>query len=131
MKAIIRIPANFKCLAIDDNEGRLDWFLSKLPNCTTAASPNEAIMTLDTDEGFDIIFLDHDCDGKYFADPADPEFLNKSFWRVAEHLHKMKYNGQVIIHSGNPVGAKRMADFLKDVAEVTVLPFGMFDIEIT
>jgi hypothetical protein len=89
-------------------------------------------MLLDTSPRFDIIFLDHDCDGKYFADPADPEFLNKSFWRVAQYLHKIRYKGQVVVHSGNPVGAERMAALLDAVSEtkVVVIPFGMFDIKI-
>jgi CheY-like chemotaxis protein len=128
--AIIRIPAKTRCLVVEDNAVRLTWFLVKLPNCTVAESPQEAVMTLDTSEPFDIVFLDHDCDGKFFADPTDPEYLNKSFWRVARWLRHIQYNGRVVIHSGNPVGAERMAALLGATASVHVLPFSSFDIEI-
>jgi hypothetical protein len=129
-KAIIRIPASARCLAVDDNGIRLDWFRERIPGCVLASSPQEAVMTLDTSEEFDIIFLDHDCDGMFFADPTDPEFLNKSFWRVAQRLHRTEYSGRVVIHSGNPVGANRMAALLGPTASVHVLPFGSFDIEV-
>ena len=129
-RSIIRLPEHTKCLAIDDNGLRLEWFIAKIPNCETAISPQEAVEILDTSKKFEIIFLDHDCDGKNFVDPTDPEFLNKSFWRVAMWLRRTKYDGIVIVHSGNPVGAARMAAEIGKTATVHVMPFGTFDIEV-
>jgi len=129
-KSIIRLPAHSRCLVVEDNYSRLEWFIRKIPDAVTAVSPLEAIAVLDTSNPFDIIFLDHDCDGKFFADPTDPEFLNKSFWRVAMWLRRTKYDGIVIIHSGNPVGAARMAAEIGKTARVHVMPFGTSDIEV-
>jgi NAD+-processing family protein with receiver domain len=128
--ATIQIPSHARCLIVEDAEVRLDWFLAKLPSSMTAVTPQEAIMILDISQDFDVVFLDHDCAGSYFVDPADPEFLNKSFWRVAQYLHRTEFKGLVVIHSGNPVGAKRMEALLSSVCKVAVLPFGSFDIEV-
>lgn len=128
-KSIIRVPSRSRCLAVDDLDRRLDWFLEKIPNCTTAKSAQEAITTYDTSPRFDIIFLDHDA-VSVFVEPTDPDFLNTTFWRFAQHLHREEYNGKIIIHSGNPVGANRMNALLGSVADVYVLPFGSFDIEV-
>src|ERR1035437_57236 len=130
MKAIVRIPAYARCLVVEDNRARINWFLEKIPECNTAVSPQEALMVLDTVTNFDIIFLDHDCDGKNFTDPNDPEFLNKSFWCVAQRLHRTGYDGKLVIHSANPVGAERMAVLLGVIPSVYILPFATFDIKV-
>ena len=127
----ITIPKNSRCLVIEDNDKRLEWFDKNIPGCVTAVTPQEAVMTIDTNPRFDIIFLDHDA-GIYqstqiFVEPTDPDFLSKSFWRAAQRLRNIDYDGHVIIHSHNPVGADRMAALLKS-AKVVKAPFGTFKI---
>lgn len=116
---------------MEDNQFRNDWFLSKLPDAVVADNPTAAVSILKTIEyDFDIVFLDHDCAGKFFVSPEDPEYLNKTFWKVAQELHRTEYAGQVVIHSGNPVGAKRMQDLFGSSIASHVIPFGQFDIEV-
>jgi hypothetical protein len=124
----ITIPKNSRCLVIEDSENRLQWFTDNVPGCVTAVSPQEAVMVIDTNPRFDIVFLDHDAGNQVFVDPTDPDFLSKSFWRAAQRLRSIDYDGYVIIHSHNPVGADRMAALLKS-AKVTKAPFGTFVIK--
>jgi hypothetical protein len=126
----IRIPEEFSCLVIEDSEMRHKWFRSKLPDCTIATSPDEGVSILKTvGDKFDIVFLDHDAVVE-FVEPTDDGFLDRSFWCVAQQLYRMEFKGQIIIHSGNPVGAQRMAFLLKSKCKVEVMPFGSFDIEV-
>lgn len=129
MKNIISIPTGYRCLAVDDSMARIDWFLRMVPNCQTATSPREAIKVLDKSGKFDVVFLDHDA-VSIFTEPTDPDFLDKSFWRVAQYLHRTEYDGVVLIHSCNPIGAKRMAALLGVKCTVYVFPFGSFDVSI-
>lgn len=136
MIATIKIPRATSCLIVEDAEERIKWFRKVLPGCTVAVNPKEALAILQsTDNDFDIVFLDHDCrvdtEGtRWMVEPTDPDFLNSTFWRVAQHLHRMEYSGQVVIHSGNPIGAKRMEALLGSVCKVAVIPFGRFDIQV-
>ena len=126
----IQIPGLSRCLIVEDNEARHEWFRENLPGCSIAESPQIALEILKINQNWDIIFLDHDCHGRFFVEPTDPEFLNRTFWQVAQHLHRIEFPGQIVIHSGNPVGAKRMEALLGPKCKVAVIPFGMFDIEV-
>jgi hypothetical protein len=129
MKTKITIPSDYRCLVVEDSEVRNEWFAYKMPNCVIATNPLDALRELNEHE-FDIVFLDHDCHGKFFVDPTDPEFLNRTFWRAAQKLHRDEFKGEIVIHSGNPVGAKRMFDLLKNKCHPFVAPFGSFDVRI-
>ena len=129
----ITIPADKGILIVEDNEERLEWFRTVLSGmryqiCT---SPQEALTWLNSWTP-DVVFLDHDCVQR-FVDPSDPDFNNLTFFRVAQQLVKDNFDGLVIVHSGNPVGAKRMADLISDRSEakVVIAPFGTFKIEKT
>ena len=129
--ATIQIPMHFRALVVEDSDIRNQWFREKLPGCTVATSPQLAISNLLINHNslYDIVFLDHDA-RPVFIDPADPDFLDKTFWRVAQYLRRIEFKGMVVIHSGNPVGAARMEALLGATCKVAVLPFGMFDIEV-
>jgi hypothetical protein len=131
-KTLIRIPTNERCLIVEDSEARNDWFREKLPESIICTNPHEATVELVAADQygyrFGIVFLDHDCVPR-FVEHEEPEYRKLTFWAVAEYLAVKKFAGIVVIHSGNPVGAKRMADLLESAGVlVSIIPFGMFDI---
>jgi len=130
-KNTIRLTPNVTCLVVEDNDIRNEWFTSVLPNFDIARTPYEALrlLTAQTQHPYDMIFLDHDCVPR-FVDRTDSDFLDKTFWRVAQMIRHTKYPATVVIHSGNPVGAARMAAFIRPVAKVYVMPYGTFDVKI-
>ena len=126
---VVTIPADKSILIVEDNEERLKWFREKLAGMefTICTTPEAALEVLSVYR-FNIVFLDHDCVPR-FVDPSEIDFESLTFWRVAQRL-AVNFDGNVIIHSGNPIGAKRMEKLLQDRsnARVTVAPFGNFDI---
>ena len=132
MKTLITVPCNYRCLVVEDADFRIDWFRQKFLNCNyhVATEPTGALELLQLFK-YDVVFLDHDCNGRFFVDKSDPEYLNRSFWAVAKELRQMKFDGKIIIHSANPVGVMRMANLLSRTCKVHVAPFGSFDIKVT
>jgi hypothetical protein len=131
MKSVIYVPKRSSVLVIDDSHERLDWFNKKLTNvhAVYADSPIKA----ERAAGFypyDMVFLDHDAVPE-LIDKTDPNYYDKTFYRVAEALARLRYPGIVIIHSHNPIGARRMAALLERYAHVQIMPFGSFDIEVS
>ena len=127
-KTIITIPKRYSVLVVEDNPIRHDWFRMKVPFCVISETVKDAISVLTYFDKFDVIFLDHDT-VHHFVDPSDPKFLDLTFWKVAQYLKRTEYKAHIIIHSGNPVGAGRMAALLGPEAKVTLLPFGSFNIK--
>lgn len=133
---IIKVKNNVRALVVEDAEFRHDWFRKKLPGCIIASEPEDAIARFIIAENllpFDIVFLDHDlrvdlAGNRFMVSAEDPDYEKDTYWRVAQLLKGQNFKGTVIIHSGNPVGAKRMADLLSDL-DVYILPFGSFDIQ--
>ena len=130
MKHQINIPCEKTVLVVEDNHDRNEWFREHLGGLrfTIAASPQRAENVLGAHR-FDIVFLDHDA-VPVFVDPTDPDFQSKTFFRIAEILAKTHYDGIVVIHSQNPVGAQRMKYMLGRDATVHVMPFGTFDVTV-
>ncbi len=128
MKTMLRIPKNRSVLVVDDNEDRLRWFRNEYPGVKCAETPAIAKLYLDR-LLFDIVFLDHDCVPN-FVDPQDPDFESKTFWSVAQKL--MDSTAVVVIHSGNPAGAQRMAALLRtrQLGETFIYPIGTFKIKV-
>jgi hypothetical protein len=127
-KTIIKIPEHTSVLVVDDNEDRLRWFKIKYPEVKLAETPMIARILLGR-ANFSLVFLDHDC-VPGFVDPQDPDFETKTFWSVAQKL--MDSTAVVVVHSGNPAGARRMAALLRErpFGETFVYPIGTFEIEI-
>lgn len=129
MKTVIRLKRHTPVLVVEDNPERIHWFKKKMvqANVTYALTPAKAENVLGAHR-FDVVFLDHDAVPE-FVERSDPNYLNKTFYNVATMLERQKWGGTVIIHSHNPVGARRMEHALARHAHVQIIPFGMFDIE--
>jgi CheY-like chemotaxis protein len=77
----------------------------------------QAIKMLEENSPYDLVSLDHDLGGEYFA-PSD----EVSGYAVAEHISKMpkdKLPKKVVIHSFNSNGAKNMENVLKGIVPVS------------
>lgn len=80
-------------------------------------------------EQFGMVFLDHDCVNR-FVDASDFQYNVLTFWETAQRLFDMQFKGVIVIHSGNPVGAARMAAMLREMSDtVFVFPYGTFDVK--
>lgn len=116
-----------KILILDDMKIRHEHIVSKLEGkhmIFDAYTVDEAIDFLDEFSPFDMVFLDHDLGGKVFF--ASDE---KSGYAVAKHIANMEDSikpKEVIVHSLNPVGAKRMTDVMRDASiKATQMPVTM------
>lgn len=117
-ECVIRIPREASVLALDDMEHRLEWFQKRIPNIVCVSTVDDAIMRIaDQRPPFDLIFLDHDLGTIETGE------------EVARHLASNGFIGyNVVIHSWNSEGAKRMKNLLNNAAAIT---FGNFEIELT
>lgn len=127
---VFGIPENKFVLIVEDNEERIEWFKNALSGMRyqICMTPYDALAWLDSSTP-DVVFLDHDA-VPMFVQPEDPDFSDLSFYRVAQRLARDNFSGLVVIHSGNPVGALRMANLIseKNCAKVLKAPFGSFKI---
>lgn len=131
MKSKIQIRKNDRVLVVDDDPERQEWFrrsLSQVMMVSKALTPADGVTLLSV-LGFDLIFLDHDAGWIYDTEKQEA-VVASTFMEVAEWLAQVEYSGTVIIHSYNPVGAKRMAHMLGRHATVHVMPFSTFEIEV-
>lgn len=116
----ITIPHKSKVFVLEDDKNRLDWFHMKLGTkhlyYAWSPDPKYVIGRIDLSD-MDLMFLDHDLgddfrDGTYFA----------------QQISGMDLSGtEIIIHSSNPVGAKRMKKYLPGALTI---PFGRFKIRV-
>lgn len=127
---IIRIKHNQTVLVVEDNEERIAWFKKHLGKigvqATYAQTPAKAENVIGAHR-FDIVFLDHDA-VPMFIERSDPRYFELSFYNVASMLERQKWDGTVIIHSHNHVGARRMGHALGRYAHVEIIPFGQFQL---
>jgi hypothetical protein len=102
-----------RILILEDNLERIEKFkiLFKNQEVTHCASVCEAMMACRNKE-FDILWLDHDLQGKIwensFHEETGYQFVK---WMVDNCFQKNSLN---YIHSMNPVGANLMLNYLKD-----------------
>jgi CheY-like chemotaxis protein len=81
----------------------------------------QAIRMLEENSPYDLVDLDHDLGGEYFA-PSD----EVSGYAVAEYISQMakdKLPKKVVIHSFNSIGAKNMVNVLQGIVPVIEQPF--------
>ena len=112
-----------KVFILEDNENRMNLFnrimRMKYPDATVyhAETVAQAADILEKEQPFDYLFLDHDLGGMEFVDSSEEE----TGYHVVQFIVKngIKYNN-AIIHSANPVGARRMAD---DLPGGRLIPF--------
>ena len=95
---------------LDDNPVRRQRFASVHSACDIvfAQTAQEAIDVLSKDTNFDQIYLDHDLGNDTFVDSD----LENTGYQVAKFLSDKDVRGEIIIHSFNAVGAKRMLQVL-------------------
>ena len=120
-----------KIFILEDDKERIKDFFSMFDKHIVVASNNSdmAISILEK-EKFDIIFLDHDLEGKQMVSSEG----NTGF-RVASNLAKTKnFNTDVVLHSYNEKGVGNMKKILSSNSNfsgrIAVLPFGTFDTNI-
>lgn len=111
-----------KILFLDDDHDRLKaakrHFLGQ--ELTLVETAKQAIDSIDSMPRFDLIHLDHDLGGIFL--PSD----EKSGYHVACHIANLPESKQpdnIIIHSYNPTGAKKMLEVLKGVCPTFYIPF--------
>ena len=94
---------------------------------TIARSCDDAAEKYPTGMPYDLLLLDHDMEGDYEYRPEYPntgyQFLK---WLTFNHCPELGGTyPQVILHSHNPVGRKRMRDLLEQHGfDVSESPFG-------
>lgn len=95
-----------RILVLDDSKERITQFKKHLQNHDVWASleAQEAIDLLDTQE-WDLLFLDHDLEQKVMQPSNSESGYAVACWLERHPLRKPKV---VVIHSLNPVGAKKM-----------------------
>jgi CheY-like chemotaxis protein len=116
---------------VEDSEVRHEWFRHKLRGLSykIAETPDKAVELIKS-EHFDIVFLDHDSGISMVLDHTDPMFLENTFWKAAQQLDRDEFKGEILIHSGNPIGAKRMYNLLIRKCHPFIGAFGSFDIKV-
>lgn len=107
-----------RILVVEDDEWRWRTFRRWLRghDVRLARTSQEAIQSLST-EDFDLIFLDHDLDGKVLVSPEDRE----TGAEVARFLREQHIKTPVVVHSHNPEGA---AHILRLLPNATAVPWG-------
>jgi CheY-like chemotaxis protein len=114
-----------KVLFLDDSKERQTQFANvfKVPDTSVdyVDTADEAMRAL-KDKVYDVTFLDHDLGGKIFVKEVEG-----TGYQVALFIKKLppeRRPYQVIIHTHNPDGARRMYESLKGSVKVLqVLPF--------
>ena len=111
-----------RILFLDDDHERLVAAKRHFPGqeLILVETAKQAIDAIDSMPRFDLIHLDHDLGGIFL--PSD----EKSGYHVACHianLPKSKLPDNIIVHSYNPDGAKRMLAALKNVCPTYYIPF--------
>jgi hypothetical protein len=118
----LRIPSAWPVFVLDDSDQRIAWFRQRVPQAVVAKTASQARSILEENK-FKIVFLDHDLG---FLDAADPHRLYDNGKEVARYLAIRNFEGIVVIHSLNAVGAIIMQGYLP---QARLEPFGTFDIE--
>lgn len=118
-----------KILILEDNEFRINTFNERLKekfeDCELFFVNNieDAIKYFDEHNPFDLIFLDHDLDGRVYVDSSE---LNTGY-QFAKYLNEKLTNSPIIIiHTLNPVGAENMANALQG-RKITYVPFTIME----
>jgi hypothetical protein len=100
-------------LFVDDLEKRFNHFLVAFPE------KKEAMLAISSEQAcsallrwdFDEVWLDHDA-GSYMWAPNHSDL--PTFYVVAIALVLMDFKGKVYVHTGNPAGADRILNLLRD-----------------
>lgn len=115
-----------KILVVEDDDSRIRWFRRATIGfvvhfAKTAAEAKKYLE--DPENDYVQIFLDHDLkDFHYLQDCADDEETGYEVTIFLSDFKNISENAEIIIHSCNIIGAKRMAVNLTD-RNVRLIPF--------
>jgi NAD+-processing family protein with receiver domain len=117
---------NQRVLLLEDSPNRIQWFKERLENLIIVSTVSDAIDEISTAyPQFHALFLDHDLgmlDAKGNCGPEGNGFI------FARHLADIGFAGEnTVIHSWNPVGAKKMKE---ELPQAIIAPWGTFEIEV-
>jgi CheY-like chemotaxis protein len=96
-----------KILILEDNTERVNIFRKNLEHeheLHFYDQVEDAKTALDALGPFDIIYLDHDLDGRVFVDSEEPN----TGYQLARYIAENNVGGKIILHTMNPWGAARM-----------------------
>ena len=120
-----------KVLFLDDDPVRVNIARNRYQKheLHIATTVEEAIQLINKFSPFDLVCLDHDLDGKVYT-PSDE---HSGFWvakYIAEQLTKEQLPKNIIVHTWNRNGAKKMVAILRHKIPTTWGTFQMKDMEI-
>jgi hypothetical protein len=121
LKKVIQVPANARCLVIDDAISRRHWFISKHrlgSHLTHLAHTPEYAIELIKNYPLDWIWLDYDLAVGIDTAP------------VAWFLLNSGYSARITIHSQNEFGVEVLRTLLmRSKAKIDVARYGEFEIQ--
>jgi len=114
-----------KIFILEDQPTRIEWFMSEFADQRVVVANDAGLaMQILAASKFDIIFLDHDLEGKENVSSLEPN----CGMRVASFLATLKDKTRVVVHSWNKSGVKSMIDALEEADyKVEWKPFGDFN----
>jgi len=117
-----------RALVLDDDLSRLESFRTKAlagHEVTTVSRVSDCIEQL-MDHEFDMLFLDHDLDGKVYV-PSGPG----TGYAVAEWLrdHPERKPKKIVLHTFNQFGAAKMKEVLPEAEYVPAAWLVVWDLE--
>jgi CheY-like chemotaxis protein len=118
-----------KILIVEDNDNRIKWFKQKYIGNTVICTKDaqEGIKYLQSNDNFDLLFLDHDLADEHYANQGISNKQNSGY-AVALFLEEHTENNpemQVIIHSLNTTGSERMYQALCKTRYVNKVPYNI------
>ena len=118
-----------KILILEDNLLRIEKFKELFKNQELRIVQNvEDAITFCLSEEFQIMWLDHDLEGKIWED-SNKENTGYQFIKWLVDNEKQR-NSLIYIHSMNPIGASKMLNYLKDNGYDGIwIPFNLLKLE--
>ncbi len=114
------IPTDWPVLVVEDTEDRISWFRQRVPQAMFAKTAEEALRAFSQSD-FKVLFLDHDLHWVH----ADNSIFKGTGKEVARLVAERGFQGIVVIHSKNEIGAAAMLKFLPSAK---LARFGSFEI---
>jgi hypothetical protein len=106
-----------KALILEDNRMRKKIFEMHLGNeydLYFYDQVEDARKAIETAGPFDLIFLDHDLDGRIFVDSEE----DNTGFQLAKYISEMDLDARIVLHSMNPIGAARMKEVLPEAEQI-------------
>lgn len=101
---------NVRILILEDDEERVSAFRRRYPQAVIVKSATDCIKLLS--EEWDLVYLDHDLGTATFGTTKREDCGYEIVRHIQEHKPENLKPTEFVVHSSNPVGAKRMIDDL-------------------